>query len=422
MDKVMDLFAKGLIKPIPSKTIFPASQVQDAFRVMQKGNHIGKLVVEMPENLHTDLPITPEVPPLVLDPSASYLLVGGLGGVGRSVAVWMASCGATSLIFLSRSAGQKERDRALFHELRAMGCNVQAFAGSVGSKRDVENVVSMAAKPIAGVIQMSMVLQDRALAEMTHDNFLAALEPKVQGTWTLHNAFSTTPLSFFVVFSSISGMGGWWGQANYASANTFLDAFVQYRHGLGLVASVLTLGVVEDVGYVSETLGVPGLFAHTKSTHTLREQDLLESLHLAIVRSRHHCPATAGLWGSYLNPGHLTVGVRSTIPLSSPENLSHWKTDIRLGALHNAESANSSTASTAVSDSLHAFLTAASSNPTTLSQQASISFLTNEIGTRLFSFMLLSKEDLDTTKPLSDIGVDSLVAIEIRNWWKRNLG
>jgi NAD(P)-dependent dehydrogenase (short-subunit alcohol dehydrogenase family) len=422
----MDLLTKGLIKPIRAKTIFPASQIQDAFRFMQKGQHIGKIIVTMPENSETDLPVTPDVPQLVLRPDASYLLVGGLGGIGRAVAVWMAMHGATNLIFLSRSAGKKESDQALFRELREMGCSVQAYAGSVSCKHDTENVVSMAARPIAGVIQMSMVLQDRALPEMTYDNFLAAVEPKVQGTWTLHNALCATPLSFFVVFSSTSGMAGWTGQANYAAANTFLDAFVQYRHSLGLPASVLVVGTVEDVGYVSEKPAVLEMF-RARAIHTLREQDLLESLHLAIARSGpySHPPTStisAGLGGNYVNASQLAIGIRSTIPFSSPDNRAHWKRDIRLAIARNYESTIPSTTDSSTNEALRAFLSTAPTNPTLLNQDSSTAFLTQQIGTRLYSFMLLPEEELDVTKPLSAIGVDSLVAIEIRNWWRQNLG
>jgi NAD(P)-dependent dehydrogenase (short-subunit alcohol dehydrogenase family) len=420
----MDLLTKGLIKPIRAKTVFPASQIQDAFRFMQKGQHIGKIVVTMPENPETDLPVTPDVPQHVLRPDASYLLVGGLGGIGRSVAVWMATHGATNLIFLSRSAGKKESDQMLFRELQEMGCSTQVFAGSVCSKYDVENVVSMAAKPIVGVVQMSMVLRDRTLLEMTHEHFLAAVEPKVQGTWTLHNALSASPLSFFIVFSSTSGMAGWTGQANYAAANTFLDAFVQYRHSLGLPASVLVVGTVEDVGYVSEKPAVLEMF-RARAIHTLSEQDLLESLHLAIARSRpydHSPAATIGLGGNYVNPSQLAIGIRSTIPFSSDNNRAHWKRDLRLAIARNYETTTSAATANTSNETLRAFLASASTDPTTLMQESSIAFLTHEIGSRLYSFMLLPEEDLDTAKPLSALGVDSLVAIEIRNWWRQNLG
>jgi hypothetical protein len=75
----------------------------------------------------------------------------------------------------------------------------------------------------------------------------AAIKPKVDGTWNLHEATKSSPLDFMVLFSSFSGIMGQRGQANYASANTFLDAFVQYRHANGLPASVLDIGPIEDV-------------------------------------------------------------------------------------------------------------------------------------------------------------------------------
>jgi hypothetical protein len=87
---------------------------------------------------------------------------------------------------------------------------------------------------------------------MTYEEWQAANLPKIQGTWNLHEAFASQFLDFFVLFSSFSGLLGHWGQANYASANTFLDAFAQYRHGKGLPASVLDISIIEDVGWVSQ--------------------------------------------------------------------------------------------------------------------------------------------------------------------------
>ena len=154
----MDFFRRGLIKPIQPSTLFEASQIEDAFRYMQKGQHIGKIVVQMAMHAH-ELQSTAKIPELVLNPDASYLLIGGLGGLGQSISSWMVEKGAKHLLFLSRSAGKSKKDQAFINELISQKCSVQVFAGSVANLQDVKNVVENAGRTIAGVLQMSMILK-----------------------------------------------------------------------------------------------------------------------------------------------------------------------------------------------------------------------------------------------------------------------
>jgi len=107
---------------------------------------------------------------------------------------------------------------------------------------------------------------------------------RVEGTWNLHRALMPEPLDFFVLFSSLSGIVGQWGQANYAAANTFLDAFAQYRHENGLRASVLDIGMAMDVGYFSQNKVALDNFV-ASAVHGLREQDFLDSLYPMIAGS-----------------------------------------------------------------------------------------------------------------------------------------
>lgn len=152
-----EFFKQGHVKPIDTCMNVSPTEVIDAFRHMQKGTHIGKFTVTLPDDL-SHLPVVGSQPGLNLQSNASYLLVGGLGGVGQSIASWFVKNGAKHLIFLSRS-GRTTKNEHFCLELEALGCNVQVFQGSVANLDDVSRVASEASKPIRGVIQLSMALQ-----------------------------------------------------------------------------------------------------------------------------------------------------------------------------------------------------------------------------------------------------------------------
>ena len=157
----MSFYRKGAIKPIQPVACFDATHMEDAFRSMQKGQHIGKLVIRVPAE-HSVLPTAKARGSLSFRANSSYLLVGGLGGLGRSVATWLVEHGAKNLIFLSRSGGGKNPETTAFvEELAAARCDAQIVAGSVACLDDVRQVITQARLPIAGVIQMSMVLRVR---------------------------------------------------------------------------------------------------------------------------------------------------------------------------------------------------------------------------------------------------------------------
>jgi hypothetical protein len=254
---------------------------------------------------------------------------------------------------------------------------------------------------------------------MTFDQWQAATQPKVQGTWNLHKVFlyQKEPLDFFFLFSSLSGLGGQPGQANYASANAFLDAFVQCRQSLGLPASVLDIGAMDDVGYLSQNTEILESLRAT-ALHVLHEQDFLDALQLMINRSFHKVSGSA----RYVNHSQVGLGVRSSLPLSARNNRTLWKRDPRMAIYRNLESQSQDTTVATSDNSLKQFLRDASTNPSSLPSEDSIAYLAKEIGETLFGFMMRSNDDLDCSIPLGSLGVDSLVSIELRNWFRQKVG
>lgn len=125
---------------------------------------MGKVVVRFPElSSQTAIESTPQPRHIEFDPAATYLLVGGVGGLGRSIATWMVERGARNLTFLSRSAGVSDVSKSLFMELESMGCSVTAVAGRVDQRDDVQKTIRRSRSPIKGVIQLAMVLRVKIL-------------------------------------------------------------------------------------------------------------------------------------------------------------------------------------------------------------------------------------------------------------------
>ena len=154
----MDMYRQSHIQPIRPMAVFEARDVEQSFRYLQKGNHIGKAIVRFSDDIST-IPSVPRGQALTFDANASYLLTGGLGGLGKSIATWMVERGARHLIFLSRSAGTNEQDRAFEVELADLECTVSFVAGKAQEKDDVAKAISQAREPIKGVLHLAMVLR-----------------------------------------------------------------------------------------------------------------------------------------------------------------------------------------------------------------------------------------------------------------------
>lgn len=420
----MEHFQKGRISPIRPVEIFDAVSPYSAFKYMQPGQHIGRICMtirESPESTNLGGTVLDRPKILQLNDKASYLLVGGLGGLGRAISTWMIEHGARHLIYLSRNAGSGPDDESFVHELNSMGCQAQLIQGSVTNPEDVTRAVKGATCPLKGILQMSMVLSDQNFSKMTLDQWNAANLPKVNGTWNLHNATVSAglDLDFFVLFSSLSGIIGQPGQANYASGNTFLNAFVQYRTNLGLAASAIDIGAVADVGYISQNRDLMQKMAAT-GFKALREQEVLDALVVAMTRKRIGTYEFGNHKSHFVDPNNFVLGLGSMVPLDSPANRVVWKRDRRMAIYHNTAGGNVDTAIS--SASLKAYIASAKGDISTLKSAEAAAFFAGEIGKRLFALLLKPEEDLNTSLSLVDLGMDSLVGIELRAWWKQAFG
>lgn len=445
--RCVEWLREGRIANLTVSHTFPAGKLQEALRTMQTARHIGKIVVTMPcgsdgddvqELLSVDKYRLAEsqASTYQFKSDCTYLLVGGLGGIGRAIASWMVENGARSLIFLSRSAREGPATNGFIRDLLSQGCRVDLVDGSVTNKVDVARAVNKATSsmPLAGVINISTVLRDVGLREMTFADWNTTVGPKVRGTWQLHDAIPhEDQLDFFVLISSSCGIMGHLGQANYTAANTFLDAFVRFRHRRGLVASVIDLGVMGDVGFVAENQRLLGNFDNFDcfDMRIIREKNMLDALVLALQRSR-AVPGSASSGGdedetagntTYKNPSQIIVGLSSTTSIFSPLNRVPWRHDIRMSIYHNLTGPGGAGFGTdghgkdkAHSSSLRLILqaTADDAEKTAVIMQA--------LTSALAAFLIKNEDEIPLDRPLELIGMDSLVAMEVRNWIRQQVG
>uniref|UniRef100_A0A0D2YHU0 Uncharacterized protein n=1 Tax=Fusarium oxysporum (strain Fo5176) TaxID=660025 RepID=A0A0D2YHU0_FUSOF len=416
---------QGKLRALKPITAFDASNVKQSFRYLQAGSHIGKVILNMPENIST-LEAKSLAQPIEFDPSASYLLVGGFGGLGRALAVWLAERGAKSLVFLTRSG---VAGNTVSTELEFMGCTVTAVKGSVNEIGDVKEAIGKAPSQIRGVFHLAMVQRDSPLLDMKWEDWKDANQPKVQGTKNLHQAFLGQPLDYFWLASSTVTVVDQPGQGNYKAGCTFVESFCQYRHSLGLPASVLSICPIRDIGFVAEN---PAALRSIRlqQLYSLGEKEFLESVEASLLNSSSQKKQAAsnlkdlssGAWSAWKNDGHIIIGLRSELHLDDLNNPTNWRRDRRMGAYHNRADDVSDTR--AESNALKVFLkdVTEGDGATVLSQQESITFLAKEIGKKINDFLLKPDTAIDTRLRLSEMGLDSLTAIELRRWFRQAFG
>ncbi|KAL6912402.1 hypothetical protein FSST1_010162 [Fusarium sambucinum] len=402
LNKVMELCEQGKLGPIRPINTFEAAKVEQAFRYMKKGQHIGKIVVTVPESQATHAPEAEQA--------------------RRELS--LREKGARHLLFFSRSATQfAESNPAFFDDLESLCCSTQVVSGSINNRADVERAVASATNPVAGVLQAAMVLQDANFVDMKFDAWQTAVLPTVLGTRNFEEALKKQeePLSFFFLFSSVSGTARPIGQANYAAGNTFMDAYVQYRHGQGLACSTLAIGIMEDVGLLSRERHLLEAL-RAKSLHFLHEQDLLDTLELMLgpraspTNSTSERSTTAEekndeytrLTRGYINYSHVVVGLRSKLPLLSPMNRTGWEKSPSLLVYRNIENRDEIKSGPATEGGLKEFLSLCGKTPELLEADATANFLAHETGATLFNFMMRSDEEPDLTVSLASPGVEKL--------------
>jgi acyl transferase domain-containing protein/NADPH:quinone reductase-like Zn-dependent oxidoreductase/ubiquinone/menaquinone biosynthesis C-methylase UbiE/acyl carrier protein len=381
----------GSLRPLPHR-VFPAARAADAFRYMAQAKHIGKLIISMRDN--EGLKVENGLRSVAVDAEGSYLITGGLGGLGLAVADRLARRGARRLALVGRSAPSPSAQAAL-ESLRQRGVEVLVVAADITDREQTREVITTLRRrmgPLRGIVHAAMVLDDAPIERLTEERMWKAMAPKVMGAWNLHTLTLDAPLDFFVLFSSLASLIGNAGQANYVAGNAFLDALAYYRRARGLPALTINWGVVGEVGHV----------AGSPETAQRLERLGLKAMPLS---------ETLDALDELVSSDAVQVGVADV----------EWK-----GLLRSMGTRTPARYSTLVSDSgaekegasassgVHDILEADEAALPSLLQAYVQDHLARAMGT--------SPARIDTQQSLRNLGLDSLIAVEVRNRINVELG
>ncbi|KAM0794237.1 reducing type I polyketide synthase [Usnea florida] len=411
---IFDLVMTKKLRPAQPLHVYKTWEFEQAFRFMQSGQNDGKIVVEFGKEDQVPTVLTTK-PSFYFTAEKTYLIGGGLGGLGRSIALWMVSRGAKNLILLSRSGVRDQRANTLLERLEAEGARVVAPACDMTNALALKSVIDLCAEtmpPIAGCIQASMVLRDALFAKMSYEDWRAGTDPKAHCSWNLHTILPKD-MDFFILLSSICGIMGQGGQANYAAGNTYQDALARHRVAQGEKAVSIDLGVMVAEGFLRENETLLNRMLDSGLYIPLQQRDLFALLDYYCdpaldILTPQTCQTIVGIE----NPASLRAKGVEEPPWMQKPLFSHTYQvdavggDSKTRNLLSGENANN------IFDFRTLFASACSlSDAAAVARQALIKKLSQSLGS--------AGESIDPDKPLHSYGVDSLLAIELRTWIAR---
>ena len=322
-----------------------------------------------------------------IQPDATYLITGGLGALGLKVARWLVEQGAKNIVLTSRSAAT-EKKAEILEQIKSTGANLTVEQADVSCEREMklllENIQSLS--PLKGIFHAAGILDDRLLLEQDWESFERVMAAKVKGAWLLHSLTSQLPLDHFVLFSSAASLLGSPAQGNYAAANSFLDALAHYRQAQQLPGLSINWGPWSQSGMAANL---------AQSDRTRMEARGMKSI-----------PPELGMkaLGSLLGQNVAQVGV---LPIEWSKFLQQFPKDNIPSFLESFAVSQPQS-----SEEKESFLQQLSTAAVSDRQNLLVARIRSQIGL----IMGLDAADIDTRIGFTDLGMDSLMAMELRNY------
>jgi NADPH:quinone reductase-like Zn-dependent oxidoreductase/acyl carrier protein len=393
---VMELFEGGDLSPLPYRT-FAARSVRDAFRLMQTAGHIGKIVVDAPQ-----VPAPPgvSVQPTRIDPDKTYLLAGGTSGFGFATAEWLIEEGARHLVLVSRSGVKDEAVSAAIARHQAEGVDIRVETLDVTDRAAVRALVQdvTTARPLGGVFHMAMVLNDALIASLDAERHEKVLTPKVAGAEALEEATADMPLDLFVVYSSITVQLGNPGQANYVAANAYLEAVARRRREAGKPALAVAWGAIADTGVLARDMKTNEILQRKLGRHAITSAEALARLKALLADGA----MTSGPAVRMVGKVDWTAARKDLALARSPafEDLAEDSAggDEEAGVIDLAERLRD------------------------LSDAEAVAEITRLLAAEISRILKLPASEVDVHKPLTALGMDSLMGVELRMAAEQRLG
>ena len=380
--------------PLPIRLI-PMGDVVEGFRCMMQGAHTGKIVFRLNDGTVRIQPLMDNQQPL-FHTDATYLLTGGFGGFSLAIARWMVESGARHLVLVGRSGASTEEARRAVEELRQKAQIVEARL-DVTKESEVARLlrgIDEAMPPLRGVMHGAMVLDDGVVLELNQERLRKVMAPKILGAWNLHRLTADRTLDFFITHSSFTSMTGNPGQGNYAAANAFLDSLVHYRRSRGLPGLSVNWGSIKEAGYIARTEGLPEALSRL-GVQGVGVASALQMLARLMRNNITQMGIMAVDWPQlveYIAAVHVTPRF-SLVLAAAAAGLEKQKGDGRLRERILASAAGER-------------------------REIVLAFLREHAA----KVLRTSPTSLDIEKPLTDLGLDSLMAVELSNRLESELG
>ena len=399
LDELMQLFAGGALSPLPYRA-FEADEAVAAFRLMQQAGHIGKIVIRPPQQ-----PAAPQAAPAPFrfeSEAGSLVVVGGFGGFGAALIGRLADMGATRIDVLSRRGATTPEAAALIEEMGRRGVTVVGHACDATSESAVTAALAAIRKD-AGAIQAAfhtaMVLHDTLLSNLTREQLDAVLAPKVRGAQLLDRLTRGDSLRQFVLFSSATTLVGNPGQANYVAANGYLEGLAARRRAEGLPGLAVAWGAISDAGYLARNADVGDLLARKLGRHALTAREALDGLATLMALPQDDAAAAA--------PGYARIDWAAA------------RRDLALLAAPFAERLGIAAGNDGAGEGGTIDLAALVKG---LDRASAIAKICKLLAVEIGRILRIGEDDIDPARPLTEVGMDSLMALELRMAAERQFG